>query len=79
MGRYRCVDVRCPKCNEWDSRVIDCNGRDDGRSRRRRECACGHRFTTTELLADDLDAMVARLAEIERVLSQLRSAYSVRA
>lgn len=50
--------MNCPKCNN-KSCVIDNRARDDMEGiRRRRVCrnkACGHRFTTIELLAEDTD------------------------
>jgi len=44
------VGVRCPFCQEVDSRVIDSRSCEDGSSiRRRRECiACKRRFTSYE-------------------------------
>ena len=44
------VVVRCPKCGDPDTRVIDSREAEDGASiRRRRECdACSERFTTFE-------------------------------
>ena len=44
------VGVRCPFCQEADSRVIDSRACEDGSSiRRRRECvACKRRFTSYE-------------------------------
>lgn len=42
--------MRCPGCDETDSRVVDSRLSRAGRAvRRRRECThCGHRFTTYE-------------------------------
>ena len=42
--------MRCPFCNEENTRVIDSRPAEDGNSiRRRRQCdACGKRFTTYE-------------------------------
>lgn len=42
--------MRCPYCNELESRVLDSRASDDGASiRRRRECnQCKRRFTTYE-------------------------------
>ena len=42
--------MRCPYCNDPDSRVIDSRPVEEGNSiRRRRECvSCGRRFTTYE-------------------------------
>jgi transcriptional repressor NrdR len=42
--------VRCPRCNEVGTRVIDSRDLESGSTiRRRRECeACSHRFTTYE-------------------------------
>ena len=45
--------MRCPSCNNSDSKVVDSRPSDDGTSiRRRREClSCGARFTTYERVA----------------------------
>jgi len=42
--------MRCPKCGEFETRVLDSRPTDDGFAiRRRRECMkCGFRFTTYE-------------------------------
>ncbi len=41
--------MRCPRCGERDTRVIDSRDLDDVSIRRRRECpACSTRFTTNE-------------------------------
>ena len=44
--------MRCPKCKEQDTRVLDSRNVENGRSiRRRRQCpSCEHRFTTFERL-----------------------------
>lgn len=46
--------MRCPVCEEADTKVVDSRSSDDGDSiRRRRECLrCGHRFTTYERLGE---------------------------
>ena len=42
--------MRCPKCSEDDTKVIDSRDAEEGTTiRRRRSClACGYRFTTYE-------------------------------
>jgi transcriptional repressor NrdR len=54
--------LRCPRCNETGTRVIDSRDLESGSTiRRRRECeACSHRFTTYERPEG------ARLAVIKR-------------
>ncbi len=44
--------MKCPKCNKYDSRVLDSRLSGDGNDiRRRRECNnCGFRFTTHEYI-----------------------------
>ena len=43
--------MRCPFCNEDDTKVIDSRPAEDNSIRRRRQCeACGKRFTTFEKL-----------------------------
>lgn len=46
--------MRCPKCNYYETKVIDTRQTDDGfKIRRRRECiSCGKRFTTYEKLEE---------------------------
>lgn len=52
--------MKCPKCKEPETRVIDSRVIEDGFSiRRRRECSkCGYRFTTYEKL--ELDIMIVK-------------------
>ena len=42
--------MKCPYCNNTDTRVIDSRPAEDGSSIRRRRCCdeCGKRFTTYE-------------------------------
>ena len=41
--------MRCPRCSESETRVIDSRDLDEASIRRRRECeTCGTRFTTYE-------------------------------
>ena len=53
--------MRCPKCNNEDTRVIDSRVNPDGRGiRRRRECEkCVRRFTTYERI-DEIPYMVVK-------------------
>lgn len=46
--------MRCPYCQEFESRVVDSRSSDDGTSiRRRRECnSCRRRFTTYERIEE---------------------------
>jgi len=46
--------MKCPKCNCYESKVVDTRPTDDGfKIRRRRECIeCGHRFTTYEKIEE---------------------------
>ncbi len=50
----RVIIMRCPYCNEMESRVVDSRASEDGSSiRRRRECnLCKRRFTTYERLEE---------------------------
>ncbi|MCS7198785.1 MAG: transcriptional regulator NrdR [Caldimicrobium sp.] len=52
--------MKCPKCKEPETRVIDSRSIEDGFTiRRRRECIkCGYRFTTYEKL--ELDIMIIK-------------------
>lgn len=46
--------MRCPRCNYFETKVIDSRQTDDGfKIRRRRECiSCGQRFTTYEKIEE---------------------------
>lgn len=54
--------MKCPVCNNPDSRVLDSRPVEDGSSiKRRRECpACGKRFTTYEVVDSVSIAVVKR-------------------
>ena len=54
--------MKCPACNNLDSRVLDSRPVEDGLSiRRRRECpSCGKRFTTYEVVETVTIAVVKR-------------------
>ena len=52
--------MTCPVCG-GDTIIINSRKPDVDRVRRRRECtACGHRFTTWEIEADELKRLEAR-------------------
>ena len=54
--------MKCPFCNDHDSRVIDSRiGRDGVTIRRRRTCqACGRRFSTREIVEEILPTVVKK-------------------
>ena len=54
--------MKCPFCDQPDTKVIDSRPTDDGRAiRRRRECeGCGKRFTTYEKVEEILFMVVKR-------------------
>ena len=54
--------MRCPKCDCQDDKVIDSRGSREGSTiRRRRECtACGHRFTTYEVVDQEKLVVIKR-------------------
>mgnify|MGYP001465451235 CR=1 FL=1 len=53
--------MRCPKCGDVDSKVLDSRVSEDGRAiRRRRECySCKYRFTTYEKV-EEIPIMVVK-------------------
>lgn len=55
-------DMRCPYCENEDSKVIDSRHTEDGRAiRRRRECeSCGRRFTTYEKVEEVILMVIKR-------------------
>ena len=54
--------MKCPKCNYFDSKVLDTRPTDDGsKIRRRRECmVCSHRFTTYEKIEETQIVVIKR-------------------
>ena len=68
--------MKCPYCNQLDTRVIDSRPAEDGNSiRRRRSCdACGKRFTTSEKVETILSACYKRpvpAVDIQRVIDRV--------
>lgn len=61
--------MKCPACEAevnsgTSGKVVDSRPAKDGQIRRRRICACGHRFTTYERIAEDKEeAEIRRLVE----------------
>ena len=53
--------MRCPKCGEADTRVIDSRMQEaTNATKRRRECrSCGYRFTTFERCEDLIEVVKA--------------------
>lgn len=45
--------MKCPRCSAW-SDVLETRTRQDNTKRRRYECANGHRFSTVELISEEL-------------------------
>ena len=54
--------MRCPKCNYYETKVIDTRQTDDGfKIRRRRECiSCSQRFTTYEKV-EEMQLVVVKM------------------
>lgn len=54
--------MKCPYCGEFDSRVLDSRGAQDGSAiRRRRECGrCANRFTTMEKIEEEPIVVIKR-------------------
>ncbi len=75
--------MRCPKCNHFDTRVIDSRSKEsENRVRRRRECArCKWRFTTYESVFPRLPKEVIKRDERcepfdrEKLLRSMRLAW----
>jgi transcriptional repressor NrdR len=76
--------MRCPRCGERDTRVVDSRDLDEASIRRRRECAvCGARFTTYERIEAPRLVVVKRDGtrqefDREKVASGLRKALTRR-
>ena len=54
------VGVACPECGHAESNVTDSRPSGATMRRRRRCCACAHRFTTYELSHQELEAEAKR-------------------
>ena len=54
--------MECPKCGEYvksNTRVLECRQVENSHSiRRRRQCACGHRFTTREFTEKEVNELL---------------------
>jgi transcriptional repressor NrdR len=76
--------MRCPKCGESETRVIDSRDLDEASIRRRRECeTCGTRFTTYERIEAPRLTVVKRDGvrqefDREKLVSGLRKALTRR-
>lgn len=76
--------MRCPRCGERETRVIDSRDLDEASIRRRRECiACSTRFTTYERIEAPRLVVVKRSGgheefDREKLLSGLRKALTRR-
>ncbi|MGD0863301.1 MAG: transcriptional regulator NrdR [Candidatus Limnocylindrales bacterium] len=76
--------MRCPRCGERETRVIDSRDLDESSIRRRRECvACAARFTTNERIEAPRLVVVKRDGsrqefDREKVASGLRKALTRR-
>lgn len=69
---------RCVSCGSLRTEVIDNQASGAFRRRRRRECVCGHRFSTVELPMDEFTllnpdgSMIAKLQrDAQRVASTI--------
>lgn len=65
--------IACPKCGSQDQNVIDSRPV-GGRVRRRRQCECGERFTTVEMIHDP-KVWQAKLRELDDLISNFRSTF----
>jgi len=76
--------MRCPRCGERETRVVDSRDLDEASIRRRRECeTCGARFTTYERIEAPRLMVVKRDGahqefDREKLLSGLRKALTRR-
>jgi transcriptional repressor NrdR len=76
--------MRCPRCGESETRVIDSRDLDDASIRRRRECTrCSARFTTSERIEAPRLSVVKRDGsrqefDREKLVSGLRKALTRR-
>lgn len=54
--------MKCPKCGNFDSKVIDTRASSDNACiKRRRQCLnCGYRFVTSEILCTEYPAVIKR-------------------
>lgn len=79
-GRLKCID-KCPKCGAF-SRMQCIDSRMDITESvrlRLKKCACGHKYTTVEILGTDLESLFKEegsfnLDELESLLIKLSTA-----
>jgi transcriptional regulator NrdR family protein len=69
--------MRCPICNSADSGVRQ-TSKEDNRIYRRRRCASGHMFTTTEIVGDSYTVKSPTRVDEELLRDLLRVAERVR-
>lgn len=48
----------CPNCGRDGTKVIESRQKLDGACRRRRQCECGHRFSTIEISVDKYEDLL---------------------
>lgn len=72
MPITRSRDLVCPKCQQRSTSVVDSRPDQKGEHiRRRRECVCGHRFTTLEISAEAFERIRAATLALELVARDL--------
>ena len=68
------VSMPCPRCGARKSTVVDSRPRDDGVTRRRRECMnCQHRFTSFESMIDPANLEVGLNETLKKRLQMLET------
>lgn len=65
--------IECPECGDPLSNVVDTTPA-LGRIRRRRECLSGHRVTTVEFIAGDIDGVLEAADTVRASVDALVSA-----
>ena len=66
---------QCEACGSRETGTTDTRAAEDGMTRRRRECECGHRFTTYEISADAFEQL--QMLRSGKLRAMLQSALEV--
>jgi len=64
---YTNENLKCPKCENYITQVLDSRSNALGRKRRRACSECQYRFSTIEIMQDNLDEIMKELSALKRI------------
>lgn len=63
--------IRCPKCSNSETTVVDSRPTQRAGIRRRRECeSCGERFTTVEQIPGGQETVMFKFEDLKKLLEK---------